>query len=1211
MPPSPLTQRPAGAAIPVAHVRSLIPSSRVPFPTQRSYSAAIFVLLQALKAYDIYTAYTASYPEQYSGFMLKWWLFDIAYLIALWIAKIPWLQFSGIKTIVFCLGFMFLDALIFEIPVMAVIGTLINVTWGEMFGQQLGASRAKMVNVKDVLFNSSHILGRHTVHILPYGTAKLNYQDEVYCLSQEEIDKKDIHIPIILNNTIPKKLTISRLDFDQKTRRAIHFHGSDLHRATEVGQEKQGVELYYIKVRKPGVYKLENIISKDGSDVRLYSRQAYVFICPTAQLIPKPNYDYCSGEKDTLQLRLEGVPPFKVTYIRRVGGDTLARTVDRVQPDGFDSPLMKISGGLKAADQTFFQPQSHQDYNWATNQQVSVDLDIFFEKATRHEYSVTTIVDGAGNEVKLGDSIRQNFDVHPHPTAQFGCSSTNPVQLLIGAEKTTIPLKLEGSGAWNVTYQFTPEGSQSEPQEPQLKQVGLGQSSLDVSATGEYKLLGVVDKYCKGNVLFPSTCQVVQPPLPVAKVSQTSIPSECAGNNEIGMRFLVELQGAPPFNLEYQVLKQTPNGRIVVEHKREKINQSRHIFTYLPSNSGEYTYEFTSLDDAIYKRQDPKIKPIKQVVRPQPSARFSRKLQEKNNLRTCVGDNINLDVELSGTGPFTLFWKLGKQVYSDFVDDNKFTIEIPHIAKAGRHVVSLIKIQDSNDCVKELEARDVVIDVRKDRPTASFYPDNVKGTTLEVTEGTPVKLPLRLTGEGPWKIAYRNVELDGSGKRTITMRSPNEPLTVRDAGHYELLGVEDSICKGVVSPPNYLIQWANRPTLSILNDPKDAEQDAYVHPPVCKGTGDALDLSFSGHAPYFAFYNRFLTPTGSSVREFIGNDRISSGLSRSHLPLDTQKSGTYTYEFFQLSDQRYNQPLTIAPLVVNHKVYENPTMRFAASRTNLNLCVGEALDTVDPIWIELTGEAPFTINILFKRHSDPRGEVKTIDNIQEKKYQLKLPITAEEAGRYTIELVSVYDAHGCNAAASGPDTTVYIEALDIPVMTPTKSCPDVCVGDMIQFSLTGRPPFAISYEFNNHLENVKSSTSTLSLLADKPGNLTVVSIGDRRNQCRSFPKDITKLVHNIPSSLISGGKEIIENIHEGDMVQAVVDFVGTPPFNFEWQRSELIWDTKTSKHHKGRVLEKHSVQDIEDYRYYINTSTEGIIEITSIKDRFCQYPRVA
>lgn len=40
---------------------------------------------------------------------------------------------------------------------------------GDALGKQISVSRGKMINVKDVVFDSSHILGRHTVHILPYG----------------------------------------------------------------------------------------------------------------------------------------------------------------------------------------------------------------------------------------------------------------------------------------------------------------------------------------------------------------------------------------------------------------------------------------------------------------------------------------------------------------------------------------------------------------------------------------------------------------------------------------------------------------------------------------------------------------------------------------------------------------------------------------------------------------------------------------------------------------------------------------------------------------------------------------------------------------------------------------------------------------------------------------------------------------------------------
>jgi nucleoporin POM152 len=42
-------------------------------------------------------------------------------------------------------------------------------TLGDVFGQQISVSQARMVNVKNILQNSSHILGKHAVHILPYG----------------------------------------------------------------------------------------------------------------------------------------------------------------------------------------------------------------------------------------------------------------------------------------------------------------------------------------------------------------------------------------------------------------------------------------------------------------------------------------------------------------------------------------------------------------------------------------------------------------------------------------------------------------------------------------------------------------------------------------------------------------------------------------------------------------------------------------------------------------------------------------------------------------------------------------------------------------------------------------------------------------------------------------------------------------------------------
>lgn len=100
-----------------AHRRALIPSSRMEFPVQRRWAFSIFVFLQAWKVADLFVIFTASYPEQYNNYLLKWWLIDTLYLIALHVAKIPWLQFTVLKTTVLILLMMFANFIVFALPI--------------------------------------------------------------------------------------------------------------------------------------------------------------------------------------------------------------------------------------------------------------------------------------------------------------------------------------------------------------------------------------------------------------------------------------------------------------------------------------------------------------------------------------------------------------------------------------------------------------------------------------------------------------------------------------------------------------------------------------------------------------------------------------------------------------------------------------------------------------------------------------------------------------------------------------------------------------------------------------------------------------------------------------------------------------------------------------------------------------------------------------
>ena len=117
---------------------------------------------------------------------------------------------------------------------------------------------------------------------------------------------------------MPRSISLSRHDFETDTQTVKSYSGSEIIRATEIGNANQGIEYYYIRIRKPGAYKIEKIVAKDNVDVRMYSRTAYIFTCPQAQLSSTSKQDYCTGDVETLQLNVMGVPPLNVEYKRKI-----------------------------------------------------------------------------------------------------------------------------------------------------------------------------------------------------------------------------------------------------------------------------------------------------------------------------------------------------------------------------------------------------------------------------------------------------------------------------------------------------------------------------------------------------------------------------------------------------------------------------------------------------------------------------------------------------------------------------------------------------------------------------------------------------------------------------------------------------------------------------------------------------------------------------
>lgn len=220
-----------------------------------------------------------------------------------------------------------------------------------------------------------------------------------------------------------------------------------------------------------------------------------------------------------------------------------------------------------------------------------------------------------------------------------------------------------------------------------------------------------------------------------------------------------------------------------------------------------------------------------------------------------------------------------------------------------------------------------------------------------------------------------------------------------------------------------------------------------------------------GQGPFYTSYSQHHILPGKRDGMLLSTEEVRSGVSKTWIGMQTQQGGKYRYSFNEISDQRYMNPLKIRPpLVVEQTVHSLPAVKFASkSRYERTVCVGDTFDSDDvgAIWLELKGQAPFTVRLGLKHQSEPYGKTVLLENIETNKYKLELKDEVLAPGQYDLQLLSVRDSNGCTAGASGPETLLIIDAQDIATIVPTETCAEHCVGDTLEYSLSGIGPFTI------------------------------------------------------------------------------------------------------------------------------------------------------
>lgn len=974
----------------------------------------------------------------------------------------------------------------------------------------------------------------------------------------------------------------------------------------------------------------------------------------------------CHGDLSDLLLDVHGTPPLKIVYSRTINGKDHSFHFQSLQPEGFTSPFVgtgssrsssstssSASAGLDeselAAVTANIPTEGDVDISWARPRSVSVGLNETMHVGGEWQYAIDEVHDAFGNVARYNEpadehqqdmraaqqqqhQLVQSFLVRERPRVHLrGCDLRQPLKVARG-RSTSLPVHYELPGvrreedetgaAHTLTWTFSPidsltkSGDHGDVVVTQTHKARHAEDVPAISAPGLYTLRTVAAGACEGEVQEPSSCLLLNPLEPKLALQAEPIPDSCGGRS-VGLRVDLDLVGTPPFLVRYDV---STNG--VVRHEKVQVPGMRYQLELIPRVAGSHKYVFRSIDDAVYKAQtlsgpamalEQSVKPAARATIDHPSGRVS----------ACLQEAVGADVVLSGEAPFTLEYVLlheGKRraFTVDKIEAQRFRIETPPLSEGGEYTLALTSVHDRSGCRTFLQGvgGELKISVRRQRPRAAFgLLENRR--RVRVVEGATVQLPLRLTGEGPWRVAYQNLDVPASPPITRTLRSGNDVLAIRDRGRYEIADVSDNQCHGVVDAAAsvFEVDWFPRPELSVVHAGGIEEhKGVLVKRDICEGDIDGFEIDLKGSPPYHVEYDVRHQAPGAQTS--LTHKQLDAALGRASLQMDTSRAGTYRYEFAPPADSLYNSgsvrgPASGSALVLQQTVHAKPTAVFAKAGQSFKYCMAEQ-DNEERIPMVLTGEPPFYVEIEIKHQSGSVAETYGVPSITTHDYDLRIPRQHLRPGTQQIRIRKVRDARGCqqktDEALAERDrsvtklaaATVQVQLFEAPAIYALESRTDYCVGERISYTLSGTPPFDVWYTFDGVARRGSSPTTTFRRVAEAPGELAVTAIGDGASACRAAV-NLTRTVHPLPWVRVSQGRTARSDIHEGGAVEMVFEFGGTPPFEFSYTRS-----TNARRGQRSQVLEtRHDIS--YEHRKVVRASQEGTYEVVAVKDKFCAF----
>ncbi|KAI0278168.1 hypothetical protein BGY98DRAFT_975678 [Russula aff. rugulosa BPL654] len=1227
-PPKPPSSSPPPGVTP------LIPERYIDIPSQRLYALSFALLIQAIKFFDFLRYLLTSEGSPAPHYGKKWLLVDLLFCLALSRLRIPRLNYSNTIVALQIVCFALMNGILFG-------GIRLHI-----FGDSSAHSsrHGELVTVhSDTRLIQSEGYGSRDGNLAASTRSHLNPYTQRFCM---DASSTSVLVPILLNNSNPTSLryTVTPLGYTDSS-------GGKIESVTLSSRDLKAIEnarlerLRLTKTTKQEYYD-DSVSDSSGVDARIsYPSEITIAPCPRAQFVDgdalargdnikcaAPGLNTLGEDKDVpLTLSIFGVPPLSLKWFKEINGRREYFIVEGIVTEHVSST-----------------EPSHPSYS--PPQEVRVPLTVSAEAFGIHTYVLESVTDALGNleylsswpSAKLGDlssgsnaKISRSLRVLHRPTMAFkGCGPQKPASVRIGSNVSLVVNAQEADdldAPWDVKVRYQPPMDESgksinkrlRPWQQTIQtQSSSGDLTIEADSPGDYTIVDIRGKYCEGDVLSPETCTVVELPKPTAEIEWKRI-HECSGDT--GVAASLVLHGTPPFHVYYRMQRDKEPARELVK----TFYNSRGEMTLQPSQSGHYIYSFSHLSDANYNKVELKGPTVDQMVHPLASAVFAGSSgRDRLTINSCSENSVDVDVNLMGIGPWNLSLQLVGPQKSDIISFSgidtarrRLQVGVPKDVnrEGGSFEINIVSIEDSSGCKRTLSTPGVTVYVKKIKPTAKFYGKESQRRVITL-ENEQAGLPLRLTGDGPWRIKYRVLQRPEQSQ-IARLESPNDYLRVTEKGIYEILEVSDSQCPGAVIPQEstYEVDWVPRPSAKISPDTEatfESYNGTYILPAICEGTSGHVDFDLTGRPPFQIMYNIARSIDSGGTR-LLDQPIFNSIQPRTRFQLHTSEPGRIYYEVKQVGDTAYPLskhkgvviPRSDRPLF-EQEVLMRPSARFA-SANRLSYCLYENFapqdkGTGDGV-VVLQGTPPFELTILVQNLAASERYTETV-TVHDTTWRLDIPgYSFKSVGQHKVSIESIRDASHCEQRLpNSHDRSIWVDVAESAAIIPFDRREYFCVGEVAQFQLEGIPPWTIGYRVNGKAYTQEAKQSPFAFSQQQPGEFKITSIAQQQKMCKSVVADLSYTVHPLPTAQVGQGNRIFQDIHEGDQAEIKFTLIGEPPFTFTYQRSELSARKGGSP---GKVLETHTVSGVTTNEYSIFSALEGVWTVTSIADRYCRYPR--